>query len=71
MLAALSAHLKSAGEYSAITIVRITGINRTTEELRLPAQVLRIDGSRVRHQRDCHLAAGRLPAVASVAGVVK
>jgi uncharacterized protein (TIGR03437 family) len=38
MLAALSAHLHSAGEYSAITMVRITGINRTTEELRLPAQ---------------------------------
>ncbi len=38
MLAALSAHLKAAGTYSAITLVRLTGINRTTEELRLPAE---------------------------------
>ncbi len=38
MLAALSAHLKSAGTYTAITLVRLTGINRTTEELRLPAE---------------------------------
>jgi Beta-galactosidase len=38
MLGALSAHLKSAGTYNAITLVRITGINRTTEELRLPAE---------------------------------
>jgi uncharacterized protein (TIGR03437 family) len=38
MLAALSAHLKAAGTYSAITLLRLTGINRTTEELRLPAE---------------------------------
>ena len=38
MLAALSAHLKSAGTYNAITLLRLTGINRTTEELRLPAE---------------------------------
>ena len=38
MLSALSAHLKSAGTYSNITLVRLTGINRTTEELRLPAE---------------------------------
>ena len=38
MLGALAAHLKSAGSYSAITLVRLTGINRTTEELRLPAE---------------------------------
>jgi uncharacterized protein (TIGR03437 family) len=38
MLSALSAHLKTAGTYSAITLVRLTGINRTTEELRLPAE---------------------------------
>lgn len=38
MLAALAAHLKSAGTYNAITLVRLTGINRTTEELRLPAE---------------------------------
>ncbi|MDR3700511.1 MAG: beta-galactosidase [Candidatus Sulfopaludibacter sp.] len=38
LIAALSAHLKSAGTYNAITLVRLTGINRTTEELRLPAE---------------------------------
>ncbi len=38
MLAALSGHLKAQGTYNAITLVRLTGINRTTEELRLPAE---------------------------------
>ena len=38
MMGALSAHLTAAGTYNAITLVRITGINRTTEELRLPAE---------------------------------
>jgi hypothetical protein len=38
MLAALSAHLKAAGTYNAVTLVRLTGINQTTEELRLPVQ---------------------------------
>jgi len=37
MLAALAAHLKAAGTYNAITLVRLTGMNRTTEELRIPA----------------------------------
>jgi uncharacterized protein (TIGR03437 family) len=38
MLGALSAHLTAAGTYNAITLVRLTGINRTTEEMRLPAE---------------------------------
>lgn len=38
MLTALAAHLKTAGTYSALTLVRLTGINRTSEELRLPAE---------------------------------
>jgi glycosyl hydrolase family 42 (putative beta-galactosidase) len=38
MLAALAAHLRSAGTYGSITLVRLTGINRTTEEQRLPNQ---------------------------------
>ena len=38
LLAVVSSHLKSAGTYNAITLVRLTGINRTTEELRLPAE---------------------------------
>jgi len=44
MLANLSAHLKSAGTYSAITLVRLTGINRTSEELRLPAETAQSTG---------------------------
>src|SRR5215471_8134438 len=43
MLAALANHLKSTfvngeSEYDAVKILRLTGINRTTEELRLPAE---------------------------------
>jgi hypothetical protein len=38
MLAALSAHLKSIGAYDSITLLRLSGINRTTDELRLPAE---------------------------------
>src|SRR4029077_15853919 len=38
MLSAVSAHLNSAGTYNNITLVRITGINRPREELRLPAE---------------------------------
>jgi probable HAF family extracellular repeat protein len=44
MLAALSAHLQRAGTYSAITLVRLTGINRTSEELRLPAETAQSTG---------------------------
>jgi hypothetical protein len=38
MLVALSAHLKAIGAYGSITLLRVTGINRTTDELRLPAE---------------------------------
>ena len=38
ILAALAAHLKSVGTYDAVTLLRLTGINRTTDELRLPAE---------------------------------
>jgi Beta-galactosidase len=38
LLAALAAHLKSVGTYGAVTLLRLTGINRTTDELRLPAE---------------------------------
>lgn len=38
MLVALAAHLKTIGAYNAITLLRLTGINRTTDELRLPAE---------------------------------
>jgi hypothetical protein len=37
-LSALSSHLKSTREYDAITLLRFTGINRTSDELRLPAE---------------------------------
>jgi hypothetical protein len=38
MLNGLSSHLKSAGTYSNVTLLRLTGINRTTDELRRPAE---------------------------------
>ena len=38
MLAALSAHLKSAGTYDAVVLLRLTGINRDTDELHLPTE---------------------------------
>lgn len=38
MLGALAAHLKSTGTYFDVTLLRLTGINRTTDELRLPAE---------------------------------
>jgi hypothetical protein len=40
MLAAVAAHLKGAGTYNAISSVRLTGINRSTAELRLPEEIL-------------------------------
>jgi glycosyl hydrolase family 42 (putative beta-galactosidase) len=44
LLAALSSHLKSAGTYGAVTLLRLTGINRTTDELRLPAETPQATG---------------------------
>ncbi len=38
LLTALSAHLRSKGTYDAVTALRLTGINRTSDELRLPAE---------------------------------
>ena len=38
MLAAVAGHLKSNGTYSAVALLRITGINRTTDELCVPAE---------------------------------
>ena len=38
LLAALAKHLKRVGSYTAVTLLRLTGINRTTDELRLPAE---------------------------------
>ena len=38
MLAAVAAHLKSTGTYSAVRLLRLTGINRYSDELHLPAQ---------------------------------
>ena len=44
MLAALAAHLKSTGTYSAVTLLRLTGINQATEELRLPVETAQSTG---------------------------
>jgi hypothetical protein len=38
MLSNLSTHLKEQGTYSNLTLLRLTGINRTSDELRLPAE---------------------------------
>jgi hypothetical protein len=38
LLAAVAAHLKADGAYSAVTLLRLTGVNRTTDEFRLPAE---------------------------------
>src|SRR5262249_53550491 len=38
MLSALSGHLRKQGSYSNLTLLRLTGINRTSDELRLPAE---------------------------------
>jgi len=40
LLVAVAAHLQSAGTYNTLASVRLTGIDRTTSELRLPAEVL-------------------------------
>lgn len=44
LLSALSTHLKNAGTYNAVTLVRLTGLNRTTEELRLPNETAQSTG---------------------------
>ncbi|HSY48999.1 MAG TPA: beta-galactosidase [Thermoanaerobaculia bacterium] len=38
LLAAVAAHLKATGTYNDVALLRLTGINRTTDELRLPAE---------------------------------
>jgi hypothetical protein len=38
LLVQLSAHLKAQGTYRSLTMLRLTGINTLTDELRLPAQ---------------------------------
>lgn len=40
MLAAVVQHLHDTGTYANVQSVRLTGINRTTAELRLPAEIL-------------------------------
>ena len=44
LLSALAAYLESTGTYDAVTLVRLTRINRTAEELRLRAEAERGDG---------------------------
>jgi hypothetical protein len=40
LLAAVAEHLRDVGAYDAVTLVRLTGINRTTDEFRLPEEIL-------------------------------
>jgi hypothetical protein len=44
MLSALSAHLKSTRTYKAVLLLRLTGINRDTDELHLPAETAQSTG---------------------------
>jgi hypothetical protein len=44
MLAKLSTHLKNKGTYDAVKLLRLTGINRDTAELHLPAQTANSTG---------------------------
>jgi hypothetical protein len=38
MLSGVSDHLKAKGTYGSVALLRLTGINRTTDEFRLPAE---------------------------------
>ena len=40
MLAAVAAHLREIGAWDAVSMVRLTGVNRTTDEFRLPEEIL-------------------------------
>jgi hypothetical protein len=44
MLVELAAHLKSVGTYGRVTLIRLTGINRDTDELHLPAETSQSTG---------------------------
>ena len=44
MLTALSAHLKGAGTYDSVVLLRLTGVNRDTDELHLPAETAQSTG---------------------------
>ncbi|MGH9830402.1 MAG: hypothetical protein ACREDR_44920, partial [Blastocatellia bacterium] len=44
MLSALSAHLKSTGAYKSVVLLRLTGINRDTDELHLPTETAQSTG---------------------------
>jgi hypothetical protein len=45
MLTAVSNHLKSNGTYDAVKLLRLTGINRNSDELHLPAQTTNSTGA--------------------------
>jgi hypothetical protein len=40
MLAGVAAHLRAIGAYGSVALVRQTGVNRTTDEFRLPEEIL-------------------------------
>ena len=56
MLAAVAQHLEDTGSYDAVKEVRLTGINRTTDEFRLPAEILSPSDSCgcISNSTDCH-----------------
>jgi hypothetical protein len=53
MLAGVAAHLRAKGAYGSVALVRQTGVNRTTDEFRLPEEILPqpcTDANQVVHQ---------------------
>jgi hypothetical protein len=44
MLAALASHLKTTGANNSVVLLRLTGINRDTDELHLPAETAKSTG---------------------------
>jgi hypothetical protein len=61
MLAAVAQHLKDVGAYDAVKLVRLTGVNRTTDEFRLPEEILdESPGCALQHKLHRHVAAGWL-----------
>ena len=42
MLAGVAQHLRAIGAYGSVALVRLTGVNRTTDEFRLPEEILSV-----------------------------
>ena len=63
MLGEVAAHLKARGTYGAVALLRLTGINRTTDEFRLPAETPADSGQGVSNAVAIWKAAGYRPSL--------